>query len=310
MNANEYKAMAAAYLAALPAAGKSPCTVKAYRNAADGFGAYLDGSGEDVSPLAVIGWRSALAAVVGNNTTAHSMTILHALFAWANRNGLAEQNPVDVMEIPKHQRPDYDLLTLDEIETLLKGNAPRGINKKTSCRNRAIVIILLQAGLRSDEVRSLTPADLDFENGAITVKHGKGDKRRTVPFPAIARAAMRDYLNSGYRPDGMNSNAVLFGTKAQNSSGAEVWAKLSSEALRQLVRVYTGKACGHSVYPHALRHAAASMWVSRGISMRDTQNALGHSSILTTERVYVSILDPRGTATKINKAFDEAAETA
>ena len=75
MNANEYKAMAAAYLAALPAAGKSPCTVMAYRNAADGFGAYLDGSGEDVSPLAVIGWRSALAAVVGNNTTAHSMTM-------------------------------------------------------------------------------------------------------------------------------------------------------------------------------------------------------------------------------------------
>ncbi len=62
------------------------------------------------------------------------------------------------------------------------------------------MVLLLQAGLRSDEVRSLTPADLDFENGAITVRHGKGDKRRTVPFPATARAAMQDYLNSGYAP--------------------------------------------------------------------------------------------------------------
>lgn len=94
MNANEYKAVAAAYLAALPAAGKSPCTVKAYRNAADSFGAYLDGSGEDVSPLAVIGWRSALAAAVGNNTTAHNMTILQRAFAWATETGLQNRTPL------------------------------------------------------------------------------------------------------------------------------------------------------------------------------------------------------------------------
>ena len=119
-----------------------------------------------------------------------------------------------------------------------------------------------------------------------------------------------DPLTLAVAAGSLSAVSSIAGTKAQNSNGAEVWAKLSSEALRQLVRVYTGKACGHSVYPHALRHAAASMWVSRGISMRDAQTALGHSSILTTERVYVSILDPRGTAAKINKAFDEAAETA
>ena len=180
------------------------------------------------------------------------------------------------------------------------------MNRKTIDRNRAIIVLLVQTGLRNSELRALTLSDLDFNGGTLTVRHGKGDKARTVPFPQKSREAVRRYLESGTRPKSVKKTALLFGTDADEfghtTNGAE-WHELSTVALNAIVKSYVNRITGKVIHCHTLRHMACSLWDDLGVSMRDAQQALGHASIAMTERVYTHVLNKGKAAKSINNAF-------
>lgn len=325
MRKNEYGATVKRYLTSLPSAQKSPQTVRSYTNALNSFLSFLDEQKqgliaeqtetERITTADVVDYRTMLHENgVSSNTIRQYMVDLSVFFAWAVRMGKAKANPIDKAEMPKREQIEYDLLSLEEIQTLLNSTAkelPR-MNRKNTCRNRAIVLLLLQTGIRNSELRELRLCDLDFESGAITIRHGKGDKRRLVPFPEQARRAIVDYLDSGVRPDYCGTDDYLFGTEADENGhrrtdgGQKSWKPITSAGLLQMVNAYTEKACGHSVGVHALRHAAASLWDEMGISLRLVQGALGHSSLAVTERIYVEVLDKQKAANAINQAFSSA----
>lgn len=311
MNRKEYKKYAEQYINTLPSTKKSDKTILSYSIILKKFGDYLNSLEQDgeIEPITVVNFRTELYTTnVKTNTIRYDMTVLHTFFEWAKRMHLIEQNPVEREEIPKEQQIEYNLLSLDEIKTVLTELPPR-INRKTALRNRAIVILLVQVGLRNSELRMLTPADLDFENKCIEVKHGKGEKRRIVAFPALARQLVKEYLESAVRPSNLSLNDYLFGTDADEnglSTNGMIWKPISAQGLLGIVNRYTRLCCGHEVGVHALRHAAASLWDNMGIGMRDIQNALGHSSIALTEKTYVNILNKSKAANTINAAFDGA----
>lgn len=307
----EYKKAVGQYLSALPSLNKSERTQEAYRAVLSAFDAFVgkylaDGqNGSQIGKLAVVSWRSALAEQNSTNTVHHRLVCLHTFFVWACRMGLCDSNPVDKEEIPELEEIEYDLLTYDEIkEILLK--MPKGIHAKTSCRNRAIVLLLCMAGLRNSELRNLRLSDLDFDNGTIAVRHGKGDKSRTVAFPALCRTAVQEYLASGVRPESVGVNGLLFGTSAdENGHGRTAeWHEITAQGLLGMVNRYTEKCCGHSVCVHALRHAAASLWDHLNITPSEMQQALGHASVTTTMGIYRHVLKSDKAAKSINAALD------
>ena len=61
-------------------------------------------------------------------------------------------------------------------------------------RNRAMILVLLDTGVRRTELANLGLADLDLEGQRLRVLHGKGNKQRVVRFGARAREAVEDYL--------------------------------------------------------------------------------------------------------------------
>lgn len=304
MNKQQYLSATAKYIQALPSAKKSNDTVKSYSKVLRQFGEYI--KDEEITPATVIEWRTSLYGHVSNNTIANYLTVLHTFFASAERLGLVAENPVLEQEIPEEQQREYDLLNSDEIDLLLNSDVPTNLDSRMQARNQAIVVLLLQTGIRNSELRNLRVKDLDFATCTITIRRGKGDKRRVVSFPPKARELVKAYLNSGIRPQCATDSDWLFGTDADkhgHSTNGQIWKQFSSQGLCRLIRCYTKNGCDHSVKTHTLRHAAASNWDDKGVPMRDIQRNLGHSSMTTTEQIYVSILNNKKSALKVNDAL-------
>ena len=313
MTHQEYRTAVGQYLTALPSTNKSKHTETAYKAVLSALDAWLgkystEGeNGAEIGKLTVVAWRSALSEQNSTNTVWLKLTILHSFFDWCVKMGLCGVNPVDTDEIPKKKPVEYNLLSYDEIKQILV-ETPKGIHQKTSCRNRAIVLLLCMAGLRNSELRHLCLSDLDFENGTISVHHGKGDKSRTVAFPSTCRTAVHEYLASGIRPDWVGADGLLFGTNADENGHktgrTDEWHEITSQALLGMVNRYTEKCCGHAVCVHALRHAAASLWDHLNITPSEMQQALGHASITTTMGIYRHVLKSDKAAQSINSALD------
>ena len=311
MNREQFNELKEQYIKALPSMKKSDRTIHSYSMVLDKFGDHLartEEQDEDISPIAVSSFRTELFnAGIKTNTIAQYLTVLHAFFEWAMRMKVIEQNPVLKDDMPKSQEIERDHLSLDEINKILT-EVPSEINHKTALRNRAIVVLLIQTGLRNAELRALTLSNIDFEKNCIEIPHGKGDKRRYVAFPALSRQIIQEYLESGVRPSNLSPNDYLFGTDADEngiSTEGKIWKPFSSTGLLGLVNRYTRLCCGHEVGVHALRHSAVSLWAEMGVEPRAMQQALGHSSFAFTERIYLHTLNLQGAASQINTAFDK-----
>jgi site-specific recombinase XerD len=191
-----------------------------------------------------------------------------------------------------------------ELSTLFAGERPDRIHKANFLRNRAIILTLLGCGLRNTELRSLTLADLRFgdeDEAQVTVRSGKGDKWRIVPFPAVVQQAVKAYIDSDEYA-GASDRDILFGT----SKGNGEWRMMSDENLSVLCKRYIANATGfEGARSHACRHAFASFNLTHGVPMAEIQSMLGHSSIMTTEH-YASLLRPTAPTASGNKVFNDA----
>lgn len=313
MTKQEYIKAYKQYLNGLPSIKKSENTIEAYSIALRKFEVYLNSveHSNDLSPIDIANFRTALYSTgVKSNTVKQYLIALHTFFESAIRMKLLTENPVHMEEIPKAETIEYDLLSLDEIkQTLNSTKRPKGMTKELYIRNRAIVVIFMQAGLRNSELRSLRPCDLDFEKCTIAVRHGKGDKQRIVAMPTLSRETIMTYLNSNIRPKNLTDKDLLFGSdcdKNGHTTHGKEWHALSSYALLLMIRRYiegvTGKKNGVKV--HALRHAYASVVAEIGVPIRTVQLSLGHSSVHTTERIYANVLNRTAVAETINTALD------
>ena len=125
---------------------------------------------------------------------------------------------------PKTQKAPVEAFTKDEIDAMLKAcsntrkaetryRASFTFSRPTAKRDRAIILMLLDTGLRARELTSLLIGNVNLKTGRVIVEHGviggaKGGKGRTVFIGKSSRRALWRYLTS--REDGDNSNSPLF----------------------------------------------------------------------------------------------------
>lgn len=311
MTLTEYKSAVEKYIAFLPSSkADSERTRVNYARVLADFEKYLTDrqtNGNDISTVDALGYRQAIRdRGASQNTARQYMTDLNAFFNWCVRVKICAENIIQIDDIPEQTEIEYTLLDRWEIDKIL-AYRPRK-DTVLGARNRAIVTILLQAGLRNSELRALALADLDFKACTITVRHGKGNKSRLAPFPSLSRDAVTEYLNSGVRPKDAGDSDLLFGSYANengrsNGENAREWHEIGSNALNDIVKRYVKKLTGKEVHAHTLRHAAASLWDDLNVPMRTIQQGLGHNSIRTTERIYVTVLNKHKAAMDLTAAF-------
>lgn len=265
-------------------------------------------------------WRDELVRSGKKSSTIKQyLTILSAFYNFASSEALGEnrwysRNPVAKLLMPDtkrvQKRPYEQLLTDDQVILLWRNSPPKGLKRPEFwARNYAIVILLLTTEIRNSELRSLTPADLHWEDGELVVEHGKGDKYRVVDFPIIAQTAMRLYLQSGIRPQAAAQTAPLFGTTAENSYSAgskrgAAWHAGSSQWLSELIRCHVKAVTGvDNIRSHDLRHVGARIDLNSGMPLEELQAKLGHESMQTTQ-IYSGKLQSRRSR-KMTQALQE-----
>ena len=209
---------------------------------------------------------------------------LASFFHWAS-DEFDIPNPMKKVPAPKFTDPPIEPLSQDDVEAILKvctycresqTNDRRKftMRRPTARRDRAIILTLLDTGLRATELCSLTVGDVDLKTGRIDVKHGvgggaKGSKGRVVFLGKAARRSLWRYLAE--RDDGEELDAPLFIGKH--------FRPINKDSLRQLITSLGKKAGVKKCYPHLFRHTFAITYLRAGGDVFTLQLLLGHSSL-------------------------------
>jgi integrase/recombinase XerD len=220
------------------------------------------------------------------SSVARRLSALRQFMAFAQEEGLREDNPAATLARPRARRPLPRLLTHEEIDRFLDtaeaeaaGGTPEGL------RLLALVELLYGSGLRASELVGLPLAALPRDVPFLAVT-GKGGQQRLVPVSTRALAALRGWL--AVRPGGSNGGGGNTGGKGGGSRflfPSPRGGHLSRVRLFQLVRELAVKAGidPEKVSPHVLRHAFATHLLEGGADLRVLQTLLGHADIATTE---------------------------
>jgi len=208
-------------------------------------------------------------------TTKTYYITLTTLFSYLVEQGVCEESPMDSIRPPAH-RPDQIVpFTPEQADALLQA-ARRGPHPR---RDEAIVLFLLDTGVRASEVCDLTVGDTDMQARNCRVL-GKGNKHRMVWFGMETRKALWRYLQE----DPRESPAPLF----RSDSGIRAGQSLTRSGLLQFAE-RLGKAAGvDDCHPHRFRHTFAVEFLRNGGNTFTLQQLLGHTSLTMTMR-YVAL---------------------
>ncbi len=271
--------------------GKSPKTTLWYKGNLNRFIAWLGGTPR-LADFTLQNARAFVAHLQGRTTryedhplspekegglSVHSIhayvRTLKVFSSWLVEEGFTPTNALAKLKRPKLPETLIEVLTDAELKAIF---ASINANCFLGARLSTLITVLLDTGIRAEELLTLTVDNTSIENCTIKVR-GKGNKERIVPFGSATKKALMRYL-SLWRPQ-TESNLVF-----TNMDGG----KLSYTALaHSLARL--GKRVGiPRLHAHLFRHCFACRYLENGGDVTSLKMLLGHTSI-ETSMIYVHL---------------------
>jgi len=249
--------------------GVSPRTLEFYRLHLGQLLQFLRGQGirglEELSPAhlrAYLSWQKGRG--IAPPTLHQKFRSMRTFLRWCQREGLLEEDPMAKVDAPRLPRMLVRPYSEEEIGKLL-ATCDRSL---LGLRDRAIILTLLDRGLRAGELCSLTVQDL---SGELLKVEGKGQKERLVRLGRTARRAILAYLK--LRRDG--EPWLFLGRYGE---------PLNPNALNQMLhRRFREAGIQVPKAVHALRHAFTYLAIKGGADLLSLSYILGHSSLSTTQ---------------------------
>lgn len=216
---------------------------------------------------------------MNDRSQARIISGVRAFYKFLLMEDLIDNDPSQLLDLPKLRRKLPDTLSYDEISSIIAAidhSTPEGQ------RNKAIFETLYSCGLRVSELTSLKISDMFMDDGFVKVK-GKGNKERLVPIGDSAINYIKIYKETVRSQIGIQRGFEdhLF----LNRNGKA----LSRVYIFMLIKQLAEKAgIKKSISPHTFRHSFATHLIEGGADLRAVQEMLGHESITTTE-IYTHI---------------------
>ncbi|WP_425615314.1 tyrosine recombinase XerC [Anatilimnocola sp. NA78] len=256
-------------------------TIKSYREDLIALDEYLcqaysrSADPAEITPLDLRGYVSAMhEAGYAKTSIARRLASLRTFFKFAQREGIAQNNPAKPLRNPRPDRKLPHFLSGEEIGQLLDA-PPAG--QMMGLRDRAILEVTYSAGLRVSEVVGMNSGDLDLTESIVRIR-GKGRKERLAPLGSFAIAALRRWLK-----------VRVLSPKEKQGPLAPIFTnkfgrRLTTRSVARMLEKYlqtTG--LDTRTTPHTLRHSFATHLLDRGADIRSVQELLGHKSLVTTQ---------------------------
>ena len=214
------------------------------------------------------------AKTLSEHTQARRISGLRSFFDYLIFEKYRSTNPTDLIETPKLGKRLPDVLSVSEIELIVKN---LDLSHPQGHRNRAIIETLYGSGLRVSEIVNLNLSNLFLKESLIQVT-GKGNKQRLVPMGSVSKKYLKIYIKQirGLQKIDNKYQDLVF----LNRNGK----RLTRQMIFTLIRSLASKAkIDKKIGPHTFRHSFATHLLENGADLRTIQVLLGHESITTTE---------------------------
>ena len=258
----------------------SPLTIKSYREDLTTLADYLQQAhGEEMAPDRVgpSDLREYVAAMheagYAKTSVSRRLASMRSFFRFAQREGLAANNPAKPLRNPRPDRKLPHFLTTEEVKRLLE--APSATTAQ-GLRDRAILETMYSAGLRVSETVGLNDQDIDWPAEIVRVR-GKGKRERLAPLGSFATRALRRWLEARKLKDAASISTQPTFT---NRFGKRLTTRSVGRMLEKHIQA---AGLDTRTSPHTLRHSFATHLLDRGADIRSVQELLGHKSLVTTQ---------------------------
>uniref|UniRef100_UPI00260E81A8 tyrosine-type recombinase/integrase n=1 Tax=Acaryochloris sp. IP29b_bin.148 TaxID=2969218 RepID=UPI00260E81A8 len=185
------------------------------------------------------------------------LTALKSFFTWLEKAGYIEDNPGAAISIPVTLETEGKNLELFQVEALFEALEGR----KTERRDRAILCLMVYAGLRAEEISQLNAGD--YNGVEITIRQAKHGSVGRVPVDEQTDAALRANLRVRVADceGGMTEDDPMFVSTSHRNKGQ----RLGYEGIYKLVKVLAQDAGWPDIHPHKGRHTYASQLIENGM---------------------------------------------
>jgi site-specific recombinase XerD len=237
-----------------------------------------------VDHRAVIAWERIMREKEGAaaSTVRRRLAALPSLFKHLVRHGGAGRNPVVGVQRPSMNREEGSTAAFSKAQARRLLDAPPA-GTVAGLRDRAILSVGLQVGLRRAEIAALTVGDLHQNRGLDALRlTRKGGRRDSLAINPQTAARIRAYLDQAGH--GADHGGPLFRPLRGNAKAHDPAGRMDPDAIDRILRKYAagiGLARGYSA--HSMRATFITTALENGAQLEDVQKAAGHRDPSTTK---------------------------
>ncbi len=270
-------------------------TLKAYQNDLDFLEVYLKDTFETELEYAdsdmLRSWLVDMAeGHYARSTIQRKVSAAKSFYNFLNYREIIQSNPAKLIKVPGKEKKLPVFLT--ERQTGLLTSDEQFPDDFTGLRDRLIVELLYQTGMRRAELVGLKNQDINHAGGSVKIT-GKGNKQRIIPLNKNLLLLVNKYTSLKNDVCSQNTTDSFFVTR----KGEAIYSKLVYRVVNhylQQVSTATKKS------PHVLRHTFATHMLNNGADINAVKEILGHSSLAATQ-VYT-----HNTIDKIKSIYKQA----
>ncbi len=223
----------------------------------------------------------------------HHLNFLSDVFNYALRFDMIDSNPCNHIFVPKGEKKEKEIYTVEEMKQLFKL-----VNQYAPLKYKAFLTLAVYSGFRNGELMGLEWKDVDWENNVISVRRTSNytvtdgnytDTPKTKSSIHSLKLPQQVFDVLSELRESQLKNKENIGTKWIDSDRlfvTEVGKPLHRGSPYKWQREFTERHGMRFCDIHSLRHFNANVLINAGVDTATVSSALGHSNISTTTNIY------------------------